>query len=267
MTMISKLFDQYRNALYQRSLAVAGFFNRRMTLIVALWVSFTLFAATIRYAIMDTPVYSLMDAMPVIVAYGAIILAPLAGYTLARSAFMPDRARQPLDFHLSFVGRWKKIDQAEASRNDLFGPAGFMASLLIGLMLNVVVRTGEYFVAIPALSLQGPDWSLALFGVMTTDLVVMNFFYMVAFVMAIRNVPLFPRMLLFVWMTDILMQLVIAHRMASIEALPQEVIAPLVQLLQGNVTKVLISIAVWLPYMMLSQRVNVTYRSRVPLTA
>ena len=35
-------------------------------------------------------------------------------------------------------------------------------------------------------------------------------------------------------------------------------------LLQGNMTKVLISIAIWLPYMMLSERVNLTYRSRLP---
>jgi hypothetical protein len=35
-------------------------------------------------------------------------------------------------------------------------------------------------------------------------------------------------------------------------------------LLEGNVKKVLISMALWLPYLLLSTRVNVTYRHRVP---
>jgi hypothetical protein len=35
-------------------------------------------------------------------------------------------------------------------------------------------------------------------------------------------------------------------------------------LLYGNVEKVLISVAIWLPYLLLSRRVNVTYRSRIP---
>ena len=35
-------------------------------------------------------------------------------------------------------------------------------------------------------------------------------------------------------------------------------------LLEGNVKKVLISVALWLPYLLMSTRVNVTYRSRIP---
>jgi hypothetical protein len=35
-------------------------------------------------------------------------------------------------------------------------------------------------------------------------------------------------------------------------------------MLTGNVKKVLISMALWLPYLLLSTRVNVTYRHRVP---
>jgi hypothetical protein len=35
-------------------------------------------------------------------------------------------------------------------------------------------------------------------------------------------------------------------------------------LLIGNVKKVLISIGLWLPYLLLSTRVNVTFRQRVP---
>ena len=40
--------------------------------------------------------------------------------------------------------------------------------------------------------------------------------------------------------------------------------AALGSLLSGNVTKVLISAAIWLPYLILSERVNLTYRLRLP---
>jgi hypothetical protein len=46
--------------------------------------------------------------------------------------------------------------------------------------------------------------------------------------------------------------------------LPGDVAAALQTLLTGNVKKVLISVCLWLPYLLLSTRVNVTYRQRVP---
>ena len=46
--------------------------------------------------------------------------------------------------------------------------------------------------------------------------------------------------------------------------LPPAVASALHTLLDGNVKKVLISVGLWLPYLLLSARVNVTYRSRVP---
>jgi hypothetical protein len=35
-------------------------------------------------------------------------------------------------------------------------------------------------------------------------------------------------------------------------------------MLEGNLKKVLISVAIWLPCLLLSRRVNLTYRWRVP---
>ena len=51
---------------------------------------------------------------------------------------------------------------------------------------------------------------------------------------------------------------------AGMPGLPADVAAALQPLLEGNVMKVLISIVLWLPYLLLSKRVNVTYRHRVP---
>ena len=44
---------------------------------------------------------------------------------------------------------------------------------------------------------------------------------------------------------------------------PHDVAAAVDTLFTGNIKKVLISIALWLPYLVFSRRVNVTYRHRV----
>ena len=52
---------------------------------------------------------------------------------------------------------------------------------------------------------------------------------------------------------------------ASTQAgLPVAVSAALDGLLHANVIKVIASIAIWLPYLLLSKRVNVTFRHRLP---
>ena len=84
------------------------------------------------------------------------------------------------------------------------------------------------------------------------------------FVAALRHVPLFPRLLAAIWGMDILMQTLIARAMGSIADLPPAVAVALHELLEGNLKKVLISMALWTPYLLLSRRVNLTYRSRVP---
>jgi hypothetical protein len=154
------------------------------------------------------------------------------------------------------------LSPSDAAARPAFGAVGFMASLLVGMLLNVVIRTFEFFTAVPAMSYHAPAWGQALFAWMALDVIVTGFFYMVAFVMALRTIPLFPRMLLFAWLLDVTMQLVIARELAAIGNVPDMVVGPLLTLLDGNITKVMISAVVWLPYLLLSERVNVTYRHR-----
>jgi hypothetical protein len=73
-------------------------------------------------------------------------------------------------------------------------------------------------------------------------------------------------MLLFAWGLDILVQLAIARTVSPLAGLPTPVAASLQDLLEGNIGKVLISAFVWVPYLLLSDRVNVTYRQRVRLS-
>jgi len=256
-------FSGWSRSVYQRSIAIPPFLSRNMVWMAAGWVAFAGIAAALRMTFSATPVDNAGDAWPMVMIYGAIIAAPIAGYLIARSAYSGKYARQRPDFHLAFIGKWQRVSADEARQHPMFGPVGFLASLLIGLMINVVIRSGEFFLAIPAMSAHAPDWAMAMFVVMALDVIVMNFFYMVAFVMALRNIPLFPRMLLFVWLTDIVMQMMIADQISRIGSLPHNVVEPLVSLLEGNLQKVAISIAVWLPYLLLSDRVNITYRWRL----
>lgn len=118
----------------------------------------------------------------------------------------------------------------------------------------------------PALLAHAPAWSHILYLAMATELAMMNFFYMVCFVLALRRVPLFPKMLAYVWILDILAQVAIAGSLSGV-GLPVEVAEPLGTLLMANMNTVMISIFIWMPYLLLSDRVNVTFRQRVSVSA
>jgi hypothetical protein len=131
-------------------------------------------------------------------------------------------------------------------------------------MLNVPVRAAEYLAAMPPLPEIAPRWLSVLHFAMTFDVVLFGSLYMIAFVAALRCVPLFPRFLVAIWVGDLAMQLVTAKLVTQAGDLPPAVATALHHVLEGNVKKVLISMALWLPYLLLSTRVNVTYRHRLP---
>lgn len=198
-----------------------------------------------------------------ILPYLLLILAPFVTTLLALRWFRDGDAMEQPSMRWAFVGKWRSVDQFEARGHRLYGTSGIMVSLLVGMMLNVPVRALEYFVIMPPIPASAPHWLLALRFAMTLDVVLFTSLYMVAFVAALRRVPLFPRLLATIWIADIAMQLGIAQMLGR-EALPANVAAPLSDLLMGNMQKVMISVALWLPYLLLSKRVNVTYRSRLP---
>ena len=192
-----------------------------------------------------------------------LIVAPFASMVLALRWFADaNNLRQPAT-RLAVLGRWRSITSVEARRHPLFGTSGIMVSLLVGMLLNVPVRAAEYLAAMPALSGSVPPWLSTLHTLLTLDVVLLSSLYTIAFVAALRRVPLFPRLLVAIWLVDIVMQLAIAKFTVAQGDLPSTVAAALHALLDGNVTKVLISVSLWLPYLMLSKRVNVTYRNRV----
>ncbi|HVF36407.1 MAG TPA: DUF2569 family protein [Sphingomicrobium sp.] len=202
-------------------------------------------------------------AVETLLPYLLLVTAPLLSMALALHWFRDGHLQPQPTRRLAVIGRWRSVSRVEAERHKLYGGTGIMVSLLVGMLLNVPTRALEYLAAIPFLSGPVPAWLSTLHLMMTLDVVIMTSLYTIAFVAALRRVPLFPRLLAAIWAIDIVMQLGIAAVVAGTEGLPPKVAEALRMLLDGNSKKVLISVALWLPYLLMSKRVNVTFRHRV----
>lgn len=228
--------------------------------IMTFWFILAIPACALRVA--ASPLTSAPD-FDTVLPYLLLVTAPLLSMGLALYWFRDgDRLAQP-STRLAIVGHWRNVSADEARRHSLYGAGGVMVSLLVGMLLNVPVRSLEYLAAMPALSGSVPAWLSTLQLMMTLDVVLLSSLYTIAFVAALRRVPLFPRLLAAIWLIDIAMQMGIAQAVAGTPGLPGPVAEALQTLLDGNVKKVLISICLWLPYLLLSKRVNVTFRHRI----
>ncbi|MCW3797171.1 DUF2569 domain-containing protein [Sphingomonas sp. BN140010] len=252
----SRLSQRYE----AKAAAVLATLETRFDRFLIGWLLLAGLAATARVAT-SPPIHG--PVLGSVLPYILLVFAPVVSVLLARRWFA-DGDRQPQPEHrLARVGQWRDVGRAEARCHPLYGTKGIMVSLLVGILLNIPVRAMEYLGSIPAISGPVPTWLLVLHTTMSLDVVLLTSLYAVAFVAALHRVPLFPRLLAAIWGVDLLMQLVAARLIGATPGLPATVAAPLHDMLHGNVTKVLISIGVWLPYLLLSKRVNVTYRSRV----
>ena len=255
------MFARYQTRIRARADALLISLEGRLDRIMQGWLLLAGLACAARIA--TSPVRAPLDA-GTFSPYFLLILAPFASMVLALRWFQDgDEMGQP-QTRLAVVGRWRTLRRCEARVHPLYGANGIMVSLLIGMLLNVPVRAAEYLAAMPALSGSVPEWLSTLHLFMTIDVVVFTSLYAIAFVAALRRVPLFPRLLAAIWLGDIAMQLITANVVAATPGLPTKVAGALHALLEGNVKKVLISVALWLPYLLLSRRVNITYRQRVP---
>ena len=156
-------------------------------------------------------------------SYMLAVVAPFASTLAALYWFRAgDRQPQPTT-RLAQFGRWKNLSLREAKRHPLYGSSGIMVSLLVGMMLNVPVRVAEYFAAMPPIPAVAPSWLSALHFAMTFDVVVFSSLYMIAFVAALRRVPLFPRLLGAIWACDLAMQVATAKLVVAAGPLPPAV--------------------------------------------
>lgn len=255
------VLQRFRQQLHTRSVALLSSLENGLDRMMRLWVLATLLACSARTA--AAPLGVANTAPQSIISYLLIILAPVVSTLLALRWFDDGELLSQPASRLAFPGRWRKLSKEDACAHPLYGPTGIMVSLLVGMLLNVPVRVAEYLAAIPPIPASSPEWLSTLQVAMTFDVVLFTSLYPIAFVAALKRVPLFPRMLVAIWMLDITMQLGIARIVAGTH-LPHAVAGALENLLLGNVKKVLISVCLWLPYLLLSTRVNVTFRQRVP---
>ena len=257
------MIDRISARLRSRSATLLVSLENRIDRILQGWLLVAGLASAVRIA--NTPPSVASDGvLPIVAPYVLLILAPFASAVIALRWFRDGHLQPQPATRLAAVGRWRTVSPAEARTHSLYGTTGIMVSLLIGMLINVPVRAAEYLVAMPPVAGVVPPWLSSLHLAMTFDVVLFTSLYAVAFVAALRRVPLFPRLLAAIWMADITMQLATAKLVASAGYVPPKVAMALQSLLYGNVEKVLISVVIWLPYLLLSRRVNVTYRSRIP---
>ena len=255
------MLETMTRQMHAKSAALLVSLESSLDRIMQMWLLLAGLAAAVRIAL--SPIPSGLELVT-IAPYLLLIFAPFASMVLALRWFADgDRQPQPT-YRLARISAWRTIGRSEAIRHSLYGAGGIMVSLLVGMLLNVPVRAAEYLAAMPALSGPIPAWLATLHLMMTIDVVLLTSLYAIAFVAALRRVPLFPRLLVAIWVLDLAMQLLTAQMVVGMPDLPANVAGALQPLLEGNVKKVLISMALWLPYLLLSKRVNITFRHRVP---
>lgn len=256
------MFERYNQKLTARSTALLVALDSRLHRILQGWLLIAGLASAARIA--AGAHYVVQDPSSAFASYFLLVAAPCVSTLLALRWFGDGHLQPQPATRLARFGRWRALDRHEAEGHRLYGTSGIMVSLLVGMMLNVPVRAVEYLVAIPPLPAGAPAWLATLHFATTFDVVLFSSLYMIAFVAALRRVPLFPRLLLAIWLADLAMQLATASLVANSGGVPAVVAGALHSMLEGNAKKVLISMALWLPYLLLSTRVNVTYRHRVP---
>ena len=266
MAALGRLVRRRAAEMAGRSRRIVTALPAKMEMLAAGWIVAMTALAGAKIALAPVPPATPTGFAGPFLVYALIALAPVMAWRLASRAYPENAPVRRLDFHLSALGRWTPVEPHAARTRPEFGPFGLMACLLVGLLLNVPLRSLEFFLAVPAVSGNAPGWTHTIFLVMAGDVIAMSFLYVTCFVMALRGVALFPRMLLATWMVDIVMQLAMASTIAAQPDLPPDVAPAVQELLRGNLLKVLVSMGVWLPYLMLSDRINLTYRLRIRMS-
>lgn len=250
-----------RQRLHDRSVAMLLTLENGLPRIMTWWLVTALGACALR--LVTSPLAGRAPDFATFLPYLLLTIAPLVTMGLALRWFAEgDRLAQP-GTRLARLGNWTAVDERTARAHPLYGTTGLMVSLLVGMLLNVPMRAAEYLVELPALAGPVPQWLSMLRLMLTLDVVLLPSLYVLAFVAALRRVPLFPRLLVAIWAIDLAMQLGIAQAVTAGGDVPAKVASTLHGVLDGNAKKVLISIALWGPYLLLSERVNVTFRRRV----
>lgn len=263
---LEKVTAYCRDKLLRESRRAGQFIEANIRRLMALWVALTALGglAKILQLVGRHPrAASLEQLAPLGLGYGLAAIAPVIGYLLVQKCFPRGRVHPQPKIRLARLGRWSDLDPQQVIGRQGAGLSGLNVSVVAGLLLCLVMRLGEYYLAVPAIPAAVSGWAATFYWMMTLDLAFLAFLYSVAIAMALNSAPLFPRMLAYAWFCDVLMQLAIARAMVNAGPLPAEIVAPLQAFLVINIKKVMISASLWLPYLLLSANINATFRHRI----
>lgn len=262
--MIATAIRTVKDRLFRQSVRFVAPMEDRVRALLLGWTIIVAAICLLRILSPATPASGAASALILFVPHMLILTSPFLAYWTANALFPRGMDFAQPEIRLARVGRWRALDALSVRSHPAFGPVGIMASLLLGMLLNVPLRTAEFMVSVPAMTGAAPEWGQMIYFAMASDLIVMNFLYTLCFFMALRRMPFFPRMLLVTWGIDVVSQLMIAQYVSGAPHLPAQVASAIAPLLESNLKKAFISIVVWMPYLLLSERVNVTYRWRQP---
>jgi hypothetical protein len=253
------MFDTLRHSFQARSRAAVATAARGLQRMMVAWVLLVAVACGVRVATSPT---AGAPASGTWLGYLLICAAPVgtmaAGLRFfGREPNLGSRAAQ------ADAARYRPVAVGQALRHPAYGPSGIMVTLLAGLLISIALRTFAYLAALPALAADVPAWLSTLQFALTVDVVLFSSLYALAFAAALRCAPVFPILLAAIWVGDLTMQLGMSAFVADRPDLPDTVRMALRHLIDGNIAKVVISAALWMPYLLLSTRVNITYRRRI----
>mgnify|MGYP000255169029 CR=1 FL=1 len=263
LTAIRKRLSQ---RLLNESRRIASFVDRRGCWLLGAWTVLAMVGGLLRAGVFfhRFPHLASDDHIPELLAPPVLVAAaPWFAYLLVTRAYPKGSYFPQPAVSGTNSTKWRPVRHDLPQDRMALGFEGFLVSLAVGMLLSMVMRLVTYYLAMPAMPPGAPAWATAAFRIMTYDVAFLSFMYMTCFTMAQRAVPLFPRMLMVTWCYDLLMQLAIARTIASTGPVPDIVAGPFAALLSDNVRKVLISMVIWLPYLVVSPRVNATFRRRV----
>lgn len=260
----------FRNRLSDRLLnesrRIADFIDRRVYWLLAVWAILSLGGGLLRAGVFfhRFPGLASDARIPQLLAPSILIAAaPWAAHFLVVRAY-PKISHAALSApRAAPQGKWRALRSDLPQDRAACGFEGFLVSLAVGMLLSMVMRLATYYLAMPAMPPGAPRWATAAFRIMTYDVAFLSFMYMICFTMVQRAVRLFPRMLIITWCYDLFMQFAIAKTIVSAGPVPEIVAGPFTTLLMDNVYKILISVTIWLPYLILSTRINATFRGRI----
>src|SRR5258708_4099553 len=152
----ARMFEAITQRMQTRSAALLMTLDNRLDRILQAWLLLAglLTAARIAFTHVAAPIASFST----FASYMLLVVAPFGSTLLALRWFRDGHLLPQPQTRLAVPGRWRTVSRAEAERHPLYGSSGIMASLLVGMMLNVPVRTAEYLAAMPPIGSLAPKW-------------------------------------------------------------------------------------------------------------